>query len=192
MGMHNELWFPTVIWSSLVHSIDNRSLKKFAYDKKKADSGKLQMNHHGYSSNTLVPGENYQIDKLIDLLDHEVDVCRKQVGITELMLYDIWVNINPNGSYLKSRTHPGACFTGIYYVDAAKNGGNVQFERTDRGEYHIPTRIEENNYYNATHAQYAAKTGALYVFPGWLRYHIEGNSGNTDQITIGFMYGEKV
>ena len=192
MGMHNELWFPTVIWSSIVHSIDNRSLKKYAYDKKGTEKSASLLNHGGFSSSTLAPGENYQIDKLIDLLNQEIDNCRKQVSIGELMLYDIWLNINPPGSYIKSRIHPGAMFTGMYFVDSAKKGGNLQFERTDRGEYHIPTQIEENNYYNATHAQYAAKPGALYVWPGWLRYQVEGNQGNTDQISIGFMYGEKV
>lgn len=192
MGMHNELWFPTIIWSSIVHSIDNRSLKKYAYDRKASEKSLSLINHGGFTSSTLAPGENYQIDKLIDLLDTEIETCRKQVAISQLMLYDMWLNINPTGSYLKPRIHPGAVFSGIYVIDGAKKGGNIQFERTDRGEYHIPTKIEQNNYYNATHAQYACKTGALYVWPGWLRYHVEGNQGNTDQISIGFMYGEKV
>lgn len=175
-----------------MHSIDNRSLKTYAYEKKKQDPGKSVLNHQGYSSNTLIPGENYQLDKLLDLLKHETENCRKQVGIGEVMLYDVWLNINPTGSYMKSRVHPGAVFTGLYIVDAAKKGGNLQFERTDRGEYHLPTQIEQNNYYNATHAEYASKNGALYIWPGWLRYHVEGNQANTDQISIGFMYGEKI
>jgi len=192
MTMHNELWFPTVIWSSILNSIEPVSLKKYAYELKKAEPAQSALNHGGYSSPTLQPGSNYQIDKLIDTVNSEVDNCRKQVKIGELMLYDIWLNINPPGSYIKSRVHPGACFAGMFVVDGAKKGGNIQFERTDRGEYHIPTHIEENNYYNATHAQYSAKRGALYIWPGWLRYNVEGNQGNTDQISIGFMYGEKV
>lgn len=192
MGMHNELWFPTVIWSSIIHSIDNRSLKKFAYDLKKSDPTKNVLNHQGYSSNTLPLGENYQVDKLIDVINQEMNNCRKQVNVGEVTIYDIWLNINPPGSYLKPRIHPVSCFTGLYVIEGAKQGGNVQFERTDRGEYHIPANIQENNYYNATHAQYAAKTGSLYIWPGWLRYSLEGNTGNTDLLSIGFMYGEKV
>ena len=32
MAMHNELWFPSVIWSAVINNVDNGALKKFAYD----------------------------------------------------------------------------------------------------------------------------------------------------------------
>ena len=35
--MHNELWFPSVIWSAVINNVDNGALKKFAYDKIKED-----------------------------------------------------------------------------------------------------------------------------------------------------------
>lgn len=192
MGMHNELWFPSVIWSSIVHSIDNKSIRRYAYDRKKSDQGKSVLNQGGWSSSTVLPGENYQIDKLIDLLNHEIDNCRKQVGLAEVQLYDLWININPTGSYIKPRIHPDAVFSGIYFANAAQKGGDMQFERTDRGEYHLTDALEQNNYYNATHALYASKTGALYVFPGWLRYHVDGVLSHDDQISIGFVYGKKL
>lgn len=191
MGMHNELWFPTVIWSSLVHSVQLGSLKTLAYARKNNQSNQSVLNEGGFTSTQLELGENYELDKLMDMVNSEIDNCRKQVGIGRLALQDMWININPPNSHVKPRVHPYSCFTGVFIIDAAKRGGNIQFERTDRGEYHIPSRIEENNYYNATHAQYAARSGALYVWPGWLRYNQSLNQGNTDQITLGFTYGEK-
>lgn len=192
MGMHNEMWFPTVIWSSILNGIDNRSLKNYAYEVKKGRPNAGIVNYNGYSSDTLDLGENYNLDKLIDTVTQEVEICRKQVQVCELELFDFWLNINPPGSYLKSRIHPAATFVGLYFIDGAKKGGNLQFERTDRGEYHIPTKIEQNNYYNATHAQYAGKESALYVWPGWLSYQVDGNLGNTDQLSISFVFGEKL
>jgi uncharacterized protein (TIGR02466 family) len=191
MGMHNELWFPSVIWSSIVHSIDNSSIKRYAYERKKSDQGKSILNQGGWSSSTILPGENYQMDKLMDLLRHEVDTCRKQVGLTDIQLHDIWININPTGSYIKPRIHPDSIFSGIYFVSAVKQGGDIQFERTDRGEYHLTDSLDQNNYYNATHARYASRNGALYVFPGWLRYHVDGNLSSDDQISVGFIFGKK-
>ena len=29
--MHNELWFPSVIWSPVLNNVDNSELKKFAF-----------------------------------------------------------------------------------------------------------------------------------------------------------------
>ena len=69
--------------------------------------------------------------------------------------------------------------------------GNIQFERNDGAEYHIPYVVEKSTYFTSTMATYACKTGALYVFPGWLKHKVEGNQSNTDRISISFNYGPK-
>ena len=46
-------------------------------------------------------------------------------------------------------------------------------------------------YYTSTRATYAAKTNALYIFPGWLKHSVQGNFSETDRISISFNYGEK-
>ena len=33
MALHSELWFPSVIWSGMVHVVDNTEFKKWAYTK---------------------------------------------------------------------------------------------------------------------------------------------------------------
>ena len=47
------------------------------------------------------------------------------------------------------------------------------------------------NYFNSTRATYAAKTGALYIFPGWLKHSVQGNQSHTDRISMSFNFGEK-
>ena len=69
--------------------------------------------------------------------------------------------------------------------------GNIQFERSDNAEYHLPLYIEKPNYFNSTRATYAGKTGGLYIFPGWLKHSVQGNQSNTDRISISFNFGEK-
>ncbi len=70
--------------------------------------------------------------------------------------------------------------------------GNIQFERSDNAEYHLPPYIEKANYFNSTRATYAAKTGGLYIFPGWLKHSVQGNQSNTDRISLSLNFGEKV
>ena len=46
MAMHNELWFPSVIWSAVINNVDNGALKKFAYDKIKEDPQGRQISNN--------------------------------------------------------------------------------------------------------------------------------------------------
>lgn len=191
MAMHTELWFPTVIWSAMVHYVNNDKLKNYAYDRKISDKGRTISNYGGWQSSDILAGENEEIDTLINNLNEEINVCGSQVGLGPLQIYNIWININPPGSYNHLHNHVGSVLSGVYYVNAIPEQGNIQFERTDGAEYHIPVDVAKETYYTSTRATYAAKTGALYIFPGWLKHSVEGNRSNFDRISVSFNYGEK-
>lgn len=188
--MHTELWFPSVVWSAIIHCVDNKELKKFAYDRKLNDVGRTVSNYNGYQSSDLLNGDHPQIDRLVEYLDKEISSCAKQVGLPRLKLYNMWININPPGAYNHLHNHLGSVLSGVYYVEATENQGAIQFERNDGAEYHIPEYVEKETYYTSTRATYACKTGALYIFPGWLKHSVQGNRSNSDRISVSFNYGE--
>lgn len=191
--MHTELWFPQVIWSAIIHMIDNYELKNWAYERKKNDIGRRVSNFGGYQSDDIQQGVNPQVDKLVSHLNQEVKTLVTQVSLPQLELKNIWLNINPPGSYNELHTHADSVLSGVYYIDADSNlnQGNIQFERSDNAEYHLPQHIEKINYFNSTRATYAAKTGALYIFPSWLKHSVQGNQSNKDRISMSFNFGEK-
>ena len=191
MAMHTELWFPSVIWSAMTHFGNNSELKKFAYERQKTDAGRVISNFGGYQSNDILSGENKYIDDLVSAINTEVAGCTAQVGLPQLEVYNLWININPPGSFNHLHNHVGSVLSGVYYVEALEGQGNIQFERTDNGEYHIPVNVKQETYYTSTRASYASKTGALYIFPGWLKHSVQGNKTNSDRISISFNYGEK-
>jgi uncharacterized protein (TIGR02466 family) len=191
MAMHTELWFPSVIWSAMTHFGNNTELKKYAYERQKTDPGRVISNYIGYQSSDIRSGEHLEIDRLAESITAEISACARQVGLPQLDLYNIWININPPGSYNHLHSHAGSVLSGVYYVDATENQGNIQFERTDNGEYHIPAQVEKETYYTSTRATYASKTGALYIFPSWLKHSVQGNQSTADRISISFNYGEK-
>ena len=191
MAMHTELWFPSVIWSSVLHIVDNQELKRYAYDRMKTDKGRVISNYGGWQSSDLLPGECDQIDRLVKRLDEEITQCAQQVGLLDLEINNIWINVNPPGAYNHLHSHVGAVFSGVYYVDSTEQHGGIQFERNDGAEYHIPANVAKETYYTCTRASYAGKTGALYVFPGWLKHSVQGNRATTDRISVSFNYGEK-
>mgnify|MGYP003755669635 CR=1 FL=1 len=189
--MHTELWFPSVIWSAMTHFADNTELKRLAYNLQKTDKGRVISNYGGWQSSDLQAGLYSEIDNLVTNINKEITECTKQVGLPELQIYNIWVNINAPGSYNHLHNHLNSVLSGVYYVDAVPDQGCIQFERNDNGEYHIPDLVEQETYYTSTRATYAAKTGALYIFPGWLKHSVQGNKTNKDRISISFNYGEK-
>ena len=189
MSMHTELWFPSVVWSAMVHALDNDLLKQFAYARSSTDRGRVVSNYGGWQSRDLSSGDCVEIDKMVSYLNGEVKECAAQVGLPPLSILNIWININPPGAYNHLHNHVGSVLSGVYYVDAEPGQGNIQFERNDNAEYHLPVKVAKDTYYTSTRATYACKTGALYIFPGWLKHSVQGNSSNTDRISVSFNYG---
>jgi len=189
--MHTELWFPSVIWSSIIHVIDNKSLKDWCYYRKKNDIGRIVSNYSGYQSSDILAGDNEQVDKLITYTNHEISQCARQVGLPELEIQNIWININPQGAYNHLHCHAGSVLSGVYYIDASDKQGAIQFERTDNADYFIPRVPEKVTYFSATRATYQPKTGTLLIFPSWLKHSVEGNKTSNDRISISFNYGLK-
>ena len=192
--MHNELWFPSVIWSAVINNVDNSALKKFAYAKIKEDpNGRKISNNKGYQSIDIRPKENAEIDQLVHILDREISEISQQTGVRMPKLYNIWVNVNYPGSSNNLHHHIGAMFSGVYYVDSDPNlnQGNISFQRGDNAEYHIPsTMIDKVTYFTAQQSNYASSTGGLFIFPGWLKHQVGTNDSNKDRISISFNYGE--
>ena len=191
MAMHTELWFPSVIWSSVIHVVDNAEVKSFAYNLQETNQGRTVSNYNGFQSQDIKSGDCPAIDRLVKLLNDEMNTCANQVGMTNLEIQNIWININPPSSYNHLHNHVGSVLSGVYYVDATPEQGNIQFERNDNAEYHIPTKVAKETYYTSTRATYAGKTNALYIFPSWLKHSVQGNFSKTDRISVSFNYGEK-
>ena len=192
MAMHTELWFPSVVWSSVIHVVDNAEVKSFVYSLQETNQGRIVSNYNGFQSQDIKSGECPAIDRLVKLLNDEMNTCANQVGLRHLEIQNLWININPPNSYNHLHNHVGSVLSGVYYVDATSEQGNIQFERNDNAEYHIPTKVAKETYYTSTRATYAGKTNALYIFPSWLKHSVQGNKSNTDRISISFNYGEKV
>ena len=192
MAMHTELWFPQVIWSKVATDlIDNQELKRWAYERKQNDVGRVVSNFGGFQSSDILPKDNSQIDILVEHLDKEVNWCSQQVGLPEMQITNIWLNINPPGSYNHLHNHIGAVFSGVYYVHGEENQGNIQFERMDGAEAFLPEYVAKQTYYSASRATYPCKTDGLYIFPGWLKHSVQGNQTNIDRISISFNYEDK-
>ena len=162
MALTAEQWFPNVIWSGLLSNVNNTAIEDFAYERKEQDEG--------------VKISNY------------IGCCAAQVQLPELQIQNIWININSPGAYNHLHNHAGSILSGVYYVNSTPEQGNIFFERSDNAEYFLPP-VEKPNYFTSTATTYKATTGALYVFPGWMKHSVQPNTTDKDRISVSFNYG---
>ena len=192
MAMNAEPWFPSVIWNADVKGIDNQALKDYAINHAQIDKGRVISNYGGYQSNDIRPGDCSELDKLIEYLEQELNEIAVSVGLNPITVYNIWININPPGSYNHEHHHMNSILSGVYYIDAHESQGNINFMRSDGAEYHLQEEIiNQVHHFNSSKTTYPAKTGALYVFPGWLKHSVDGNTTDKDRISISFNSGVK-
>jgi|TARA_X000000950_G_scaffold23252_1_gene24993 uncharacterized protein (TIGR02466 family) len=187
--LHNEMWFPSVIWSGIIPPAPDDDLIKFIYETKSKDPGVQVSNYGGWQSNSIAHGVNDSIDNLAKIFTKEANECALQTGMPTLSLYNLWINVNPPGAYNHLHNHAGAVLSGVYYVQAEPNQGGIQFERSDGAEYFLPEKNNKMTYFNCTRASYNAKSNALFIFPGWLKHSVEGNRSSNDRISISFNFG---
>lgn len=188
MSLTAEQWFPSVIWSGLMKGVDNDALSVFAYDRKSIDAGVQVSNYIGWQSGPIRAGDNEEFDKFVIALNEQINNCAVQADLPNLGIQNIWINVNTPGSYNHLHNHAGAVLSGVYYVKATPEQGNIFFERSDGAEYFLPP-IEKANYFTSTATTYKAMTDALYIFPGWLKHSVQPNLTKEDRISISFNYG---
>ena len=190
MALNAEQWFPSVIWSGLLSGVDNNLIETFAYDRKNLDKGVEVSNYIGWQSNSIRHGDNEEFDQLVSAVTEQVDGCAAQAELPPLQIQNIWLNINTPGAYNTLHNHAGAILSGVYYIKSDPSQGNIMFERGDNAEYFLPP-MEKANYFTSTATTYKAMTGAIYVFPGWLKHSVQPNLTKDDRLSISFNFGIK-
>jgi len=97
---------------------------------------------------------------------------------TEPFIDNMWANVNYKYSYNKNHVHPGAQWSGVYYIQSPKDSGNIWF--TDPcGQKHLDMPIMADKKNKPSHywreVYYKPFEGRLIMFPGWLSHEVEQN-----------------
>ena len=97
---------------------------------------------------------------------------------TEPICDNMWANVNYKYSHNKNHVHPGAQWSGVYYIKTPENCGHLWF--TDPcGERHMDLPIMAENKVKPIHywreVHYQPIEGRLIMFPGWLTHEVAQN-----------------
>ncbi|MCB2250324.1 2OG-Fe(II) oxygenase family protein [Pseudomonas chlororaphis] len=110
-----------------------------------------------------------------------------------------WANVNEAGHSNALHGHPGAFWSGVYWVDAGGReedpavGGDIEFI-DPRGmvasTYNPALRMRVEDCLAAGFSSTcAASSGTFILFPSWLMHSVQRFAGNRPRISIAFNFG---
>lgn len=94
-----------------------------------------------------------------------------------LNLINIWINVNPPGSFNHIHVHPGSLLSGVFWIKAPKDSGYLVLRDPN----------EMNNYCLGMNTHpVIPKEGGMILFPAYIPHNVEVNESDEDRISISF------
>ena len=122
--MIKEQFFPTTIYAKDVQ-LDNDLFTREVVRWSNEDKGIKRTNMNGWHSHTdmhKIPVFKPLVDELFKM---QFEVFNEEHLDREPIIGNMWANINPPGGYNRPHIHPNSHFSGVYYIKATKDSGDI-------------------------------------------------------------------
>jgi len=150
--------------------------------KKKILSGFIEKQEYFRRPNTNFDTTRYGKDTkklgefFMKTLDKEFKIFSKECGFKEINLTDIWAIKYKQHDYQIPHHHGRSMYTGILYLNLAKEQDTTTYISPSPSEISGATRL----------VKIEAKEGSLVVFPGHLLHFVDPNPINKERIVVSF------
>ena len=109
---------------------------------------------------------------------------------TTKMRASAWININSPGSYNVKHTHPNSHLSGVMWIKAPKDSGNIVFDNPNGHQTHTEINSynqEFKDQFFVHHAYWLPPLeGRMIIFPSHLQHEVEEIKSNEDRISVSF------
>ena len=191
--------FPKPFWSTLIE-VNIVDLQEECYEIRNniPSKNKSNLGQTSYHSPNLLNLQNPPaILKLMKQITNCIKTIHQQSRRENVRLVDFWININGKGGSNVPHTHPGAKYSGVFYIKVPKEmkGGNLFFLR-DYNETYL-TSQENMGFFKQGYnllpndlpkIPVKPLEKLLIVFPSWLPHSVESNDIYEDRISLSFNY----
>lgn len=189
--------FPTFLLQRRLDAIKplNARLREIILEKEKLQTDGVDASNVGgwHSSPDLMEWDYPEIKALVQaILETGAQLTRemmpdKFVGDVQVKFYGgCWANLLRQGGYNRIHNHPGAVWSGCYYVCCGEtvaeplHNGWIEFQDPRPGNIHGgKERVEPEE-------------GLLLIFPSWLNHFVNPFMGGGERISIAFNLDAKV
>jgi len=108
------------------------------------------------------------------------DEKASEVFYKGLRLHNMWINVNPKGSYNTQHIHGGCLLSGILWVQVPENSGDLTVANPQ--EFQMC-------YYSECHKTFTPQEGVLAIFPSHVPHGVEVNNNDKERISIAMNFG---
>ena len=166
-----------------------KDLIKCAYDYRKKDpKGRVISNEGGWQSSLIQNDDNIIKSTLMKVISSYFQ--SNKIFEYGGDLDTLWININGKGHYNKLHHHPLSDLSGVFWIKASKNSGNLEFtcphDFVQANEmscytkkYRDDNKIFSSYYFNPS-------AGRVMIFPSFLLHHVLPNNSDEDRISVSF------
>lgn len=185
--MERYLMIDTLFEIPIYHvQLKSDPTKVFNYIKKQNLPGRVVSNDGGYQSIDI---QNKPTQLVDEILKH-ANIFGKKCNIKNNLIMDnMWLNINKHKNSNREHKHLGCVFSGAYYIKVPKNSGNIVFinPNVDIMDYAWHRSLFDNyNKFNSGLWNILPSVGELILFPSFLKHYVEPNLSKEERVSISF------
>jgi len=206
--LRRDDYFPTLVFSSVLHDAEEMNKEILASINLERDRDAKGIERSNYRSLGGWHSHNsLQKEKAFDRLTNRIH--KMAAGVSENLGYNksrhlevttMWAISNPPGSSNRAHIHPGALWSGVYYVQSPEGAGQIEFVD--------PRTVNLMNYANYipntkrktecwTKVKVTPMEGKLLLFPAWLYHAVDpnlakGNGRESERVVIAFNINQKM
>jgi uncharacterized protein (TIGR02466 family) len=187
--------FPTAIWRFTVpgHEELNQTLLQLANDERARDPAGIghRSSVLGWHSNDKLHRHPEMAEFLAILQDNVAEVSRayridtRQVG---LELATCWIIVNGKFASGAVHCHPNAFLSGVYYINAAENCGDIFFQDPRHAALMGACPVTEHTAWTVRQISYRPAPGGMLIFPSWLYHGVEPNLSDAERVSLSFNF----
>jgi len=185
-------YFPTIVYAKDVN-LDNKLFENAVIEWSQKDKGIKRTNMKGWHSQTdmhKIPVFKPLVDELFKMQN---EIFKEEFLDSEPILGNMWANINPPGGYNRPHLHPNCHYSGVYYIKAPKNSGQIVFNDPRTTSHMVmPNRIKATPPPDLwREVRIDPLVGRIIMFPAWLWHCVELNQSNDIRISVSFNFLQK-
>ena len=191
--MITEYHFPTPIYiKEIPNAVElNHYLEKQILRWNKEDpKGHNRTNINGWHSTTDMNKKKEYNPLMQELFAMQYEIFKKEFLTLKPVLGNMWANINYPGGYNRPHLHPNSLFSGVYWIKAPENSGNlmlydprpgVHTTMPDRKKGKLPSAVWRE-------VHYKPRAGMIIMFPAWLWHEVQPNRSQDIRISVSFNF----
>ena len=194
MQINREDWWATPVWyfDIPIQEVDYNKVAEQCYLEKSKSEGRTVSNRIGWQSHDICANSEIpNISNLIKTIEMYSKNIFQDYGIKKefnVVIHNSWININTPGSYNEFHIHPNCVLSGVYYVSAPENSGNVVIHNNSIMQFTNASYLDINTKNTYQHIEYKPVNGKVIIFPSWLPHSVQPNNSKEDRISIAFNF----